>query len=49
MGEVKEIQPSEFVTMCNQYEERKTDLDKIMNLASKTFEMIQEITLVGRD
>ena len=43
VGEVKEILTSGFVTMCNQYEEMKTDLDKIQNLASKTFEMIQEM------
>ena len=40
---MKEILTSGFVTMCNQYEEMKTDLDKIQNLASKTFEMIQEM------
>jgi len=43
VGEVKEVLTSGFVTMCNQFEEMKTDLDKIQNLAGKTFEMIQEM------
>ena len=40
---MKKILTSGFVTMCSQYEEMKTDLDKIQNLACKTFEMIQEM------
>ena len=43
VDQVKDILESGFVDMCSQFEEMKSDLDKIQNLAGKTFEMIQEM------
>ena len=43
VGAVKEILTTGFSKMCDQFEVMKSDLDKIQTLASKTFEMIQEM------
>ena len=43
VDQVKDILESGFADMCSQFEEMKSDLDKIQNLAGKTFEMIQEM------
>ena len=43
VDQVKDILESGFEDMCSQFEEMKSDLDKIQNLAGKTFEMIQEM------